>query len=367
MANHILDQQEKIRAIDKSNMLSYCTNMTQHYKKAAELAQKITINYPQPDSIIVAGMGGSGISGELLKDWARNKIAVPIEVNREYNLPKYANQKTLVLISSYSGDTEESLSSFIDALNRKCMIFCISSNGTLLKYAEKLKIPHLQVPDSIPPRAALPYLFIPLLVCLEKTGLASGVSEELSEALKILAKLSQELSPEKQVNDNFAKTLAQNIGESAPTIYGFGFYRSVAQRFKQQFNENSKVPSKWEYFPELNHNEIVGWENTGELSKNFSALFIRDRDEPKEIASRITTTMQIMQGIKTFEVHSQGNSPLAKMLSVVCIGDFTSVYLAVLHGVDPTPVKTINQLKDTLNKTGGREKIISRLERLVLG
>jgi len=139
----------------------------------------------------------------------------------------------------------------------------------------------------------------------------------------------------------FLKPWLWNSSISTPVIYGFGFYRSVAQRFKQQFNENSKVPAKWEFFSELDHNEIVGWEKAGELSKCFSVILIRDNQEPTEIRSRVEITEELMNqaGLEQIELTVQGKSPLARMLSTVCIGDFASVYLAVLHGVDPTPVK----------------------------
>ena len=126
------------------------------------MAASILINYPKPNNIIITGMGGSAIGGDLLKDWAKDKIQVPIEVNREYHLPAYANEKTLVLITSYSGDTEETLSAFLDAIKRKCMIYCISSGGALLENAERINIPYLQVPAGMPPRAALPYMLMPL-------------------------------------------------------------------------------------------------------------------------------------------------------------------------------------------------------------
>ena len=135
----VLDNLEKINAIDKNGMVNFCTNAAKHYLEAAEISEKITVNYPKPDNILVAGMGGSAIGGDLLKDWAKDRLTVSIEVNREYHLPAYAGKKTLALITSYSGDTEESLSAFLDALKRKCMIYCVSSGGALLKYAEKHK------------------------------------------------------------------------------------------------------------------------------------------------------------------------------------------------------------------------------------
>lgn len=366
MKSAVLDDIEKIKAFDKSNMINYCVNSSKLYGEAAKFTSKIKISFPKPDNIIVAGMGGSAIGGDLLKDWVRNKSKIPIEVNREYQLPAYAGKKTLVLITSYSGDTEESLGAFLDALKRKCMIFCVSSGGVLLENAERLNVPFLRVPGSMPPRAALPYLVVPLLIIMEKIGLVSGATEELKEAIILLEKISRDNSPEKPAEKNFAKTLALNIGQTVPVVYGFGFYRSVAIRYKQQFNENSKIPAKWEIFSELNHNETVGWEKAGELAKCFTAILIRDKEEPIEIQSRINITKELMdkEGLRSFEVSVQGKSPLARMISTILVGDFTSIYLAFLRGVDPTPVKTINYLKDTLNQNGVREKILSELSHI---
>ena len=357
---------DEVRKIDRSNMLSFCTEAAKHYRESAKNAERISLDYANPENIVVAGMGGSGIGGELLKDYARDKAPVPIEVSKDYKLPAYAGKKTLLLLVSYSGETEESLSAFLDAVQRKCMVYCVSSGGTLLKYAEKLSVPYLQVPSGMPPRAALPYLLVPLLKCAEKIGLTSKVSEELAEATKLLEKVSRENSPEKPVNDNFAKSLALNLSNAAPAVYGFGIYRGVAMRWKQQFNENSKVPAKWEVFSELDHNEIVGWENAKKLGKNYAAVFIRDKAEPVEIRSRIETTKTLMQPTlsKTFEVWTQGKSKLAKMLSTICVGDFTSVYLAVLRKVDPTPVKTITLLKEKLEQNGTKARIIRELEKI---
>jgi glucose/mannose-6-phosphate isomerase len=362
----ILDSADEIKRIDKSNMLSFCVEAPRHYGNAARLAGQFKIGYPKPEAIIVAGMGGSAIGGELLKDWARDRAAVPVDVCREYHLPAYANKNTLVLVTSYSGETEETLSVFLEALKRKCMIICISSGGALTEFAEKLSIPHLLAPSGMAPRATLPYLFVPLLGILEKMGLASGVNTEFSEAVRVLKRISSENSPQRPLSDNLSKKLASNVNGTVPAVYGFGFYRAVAQRFKTQFNENSKNPAKWESFPELNHNEIVGWEAAREFAKLFSVIFIRDAEEPKEIRQRIEFTKEVISKgpAKLFEVWSSGKSSLARMSSVICVGDFTSVYLAVLRGVDPTPVRTIALLKERLKKTGVKEKTILELQKL---
>jgi glucose/mannose-6-phosphate isomerase len=361
----ILDDVRRIRTIDKSGMLSFCVNAAKHYRAAVKAAEKISVSFSIPENVVVVGMGGSAVGGELLKDWVRDRVPVPVEVSRAYSLPAYADERSLVLVVSYSGETEETLSSFLDAVRRGCMVFCISSGGSLLGFAERLGLPFLRVPSGFAPRAALPYLFVPLIKVLEKVDVASGVSGELSEAVAVLGRVSGECAPEKPVKDNVAKSLAVGVNGSVPVVYGFGVFRGVAQRFKTQFNENSKVPSKWEFFSELDHNEVVGWERAGELAGCFSAVFIRDENEPEEIRNRIEITKGLMPGgSKLFEVWSQGESTLARMLSAVCIGDFASVYLALLRGVDPTPVETINMLKSKMKQKGTKERIVRELEML---
>jgi glucose/mannose-6-phosphate isomerase len=361
----ILDDMDQIREIDKSCMLSVCVDSAKHYRAAAEAAEKISLRYSKPENVVVAGMGGSAIGGELLKDWVRDRAGVPVEVCRGYSLPTYVGEGSLVLVVSYSGETEETLSSFLDAVRRRCTVFCVSSGGSLLDFAERLGVPFLRVPSGFAPRAALPYLFVPLLRVLEEVGVVSGVSGELTEAITVLGRVCGECAPEVPVSGNVAKGLAVGANGFVPVVYGFGVFRSVAQRFKTQFNENTKIPSKWEVFSELNHNEVVGWERAGSLAGCFSAVFIRDKNESEAIRSRIEITKELMpDGSKLFEVWSQGKSELARMLSAVCVGDFTSVYLALLRGVDPTPVNTINLLKTKVKQVGTKERIVRELKRL---
>jgi len=204
-------------------------------------------------------------------------------------------------------------------------------------------------------------------IILEKLRLISNVSSEISEAIKVLEQVEDENSPKTPLDDNSSKILASKIDGTVPVVYGFGIYRAVAQRYKQQLNENSKIPAKWESFPELNHNEIVGWEGAKELPNCFSTIFIREMDEPEEIRRRIQVTKELVSQEATkkiFEVWSSGQSRLAKMLYTIYIGDFTSVYLAILRGVDPTPVKTISLLKERITQSGTKKKIIGELQKL---
>ena len=366
MSKRILDDMSEIRKIDRNNMLSFCVDAPKHYSAAVKIAKKMSVNYPKPKTILVAGMGGSGIGGELLKDWARDRVTVPIEICKEYSLPKYVDEDTLVIVVSYSGETEESLSSFLQAVKRKCMCFCITSGGTLSQIAKKFCAPHVLVPSGMAPRATMPYLFTPLPILLEKIGLVSGVDKEISETARILRQVSDANSPEKPLKSNFSKKLAYSICGTVPIVYGFGSYRAVAQRIKCQFNENSKILAKWETFPELNHNEIVGWEAIENLAKCFSTVFIRGDDEPEPIRRRIEATKQLISNktAKIFEIHSTGESIMAKMFSVICAGDFTSVYLAVLRGIDPTPVRTIDLLKKKIKQSGFKEKVLRELQKL---
>jgi glucose/mannose-6-phosphate isomerase len=361
----ILDKIEEIKRIDSSNMLSFLENIADHYKKAERNAKRILVTYPRPSNIIIAGMGGSAIGGELLKDWIKNKLEIPIEIIRDYSLPNYANKDTLVFVLSYSGETEESLSAFLHALKKGCMLFCISSGGNLIKYAKRAKVPYIEVPTGIPPRAALPYLFTSLLVTIEKLCEIPDVYKELFEAIGVLNQISSANSCKIQIKDNFSKKLAIRIGDTVPVVYGHGLFTGVARRFKQQFNENSKIPSRWDTFSELNHNEIVGWEQPNKFSKIYSKIFLRDKNEYRQISSRIDLTIDLLsEPSRAFEVWSKGDTALAKMLSLVCIGDFTSIYHAILNRIDPTPVKTINQLKEKIERFKTKQTILNELDKI---
>ena len=369
MARHIeiLDDLDAMQKIDKSEMLQACICFPRFCRESLTLTRKVSINYKHIQRLIVAGMGGSAIGGEFLKQLLINnpKTTVSIEICRDYFLPAYADEKTLIFIVSYSGETEETLNAFVDALKRNCMIICISSGGTLTHYAEKLGLPHVTIPSGLAPRAAFPYLFLSMLLILEKLGIASAVEAEIEETVKTLENVRNEISPEIPFEDNPAKKLASEIFGTIPIIYGFRYYSAVAQRLKAQFNENSKIPCKYEVFPELNHNEIVGWEASQELTRVFSVVFLRDKAEPAEIKWRIDITKELiaLKTGKVLEVWSRGETKLAKMLSTTYIGDFASVYLALLQNVDPTPVKSIALLKQKMKRTGLKAKVLNELRK----
>jgi glucose/mannose-6-phosphate isomerase len=349
----ILDQPEKLKEIDESDMLSHLMKTPDYCQDVINRAKQVKVpEKVEPKNIIIAGMGGSAIGGEILQNWLRNELPIPIQVCNDYTLPAYANKDTLFFANSYSGNTEETLSVFLDAIRRKCTTIVTTSGGHLLSFSKGLQVPYVTIPSQIPPRAALPYLFFSLPVLMERMGLLPGVEEELQEAIQVLKKVGEENAPEIPIEDNQAKKLALELVETIPIIYGFRQYQSIAHRLKTQFNENSKVPSKHDVFPELNHNETVGWEAPELLTKNYSIILIRDLGEPPEIRHRIETTKSLVlhKTKKVLEINARGEGKLAKMFSVLRVGDFTSVYLAILQGVDPTPVKIIDEVKRELGK-----------------
>jgi glucose/mannose-6-phosphate isomerase len=362
----LLDELDEVKKIDESGMLKICMEMPQHCRDAIQRAkkteipekvkvsEKIAIQYKRPRNIIVAGMGGSAIGGEILEDWLEDRVPISIEVCRDYVLPAYADRDTLVFAVSYSGNTEETLSAFLDAVKRGCMTIAISSGGQLLSLSERMRIPRVAIPRMVecPPRAAIAYLFFPLPIVLEKIGVISNVDEEMEEAVRVIEKLSRENAPQIPIKNNPAKKLALELRDTVPVVYGFRQYAAVAQRLKTQFNENTKIPSKQEVFPELNHNEVMGWEAPETLTKNFSIILLRDKDEPPEIRHRIEATRLLALGKarKVLEIHAEGEGKLAKMLSAMYIGDLASVYLAVLRGTDPMPVETISKIKKEMER-----------------
>jgi glucose/mannose-6-phosphate isomerase len=302
------------------------------------------------DKIIVCGMGGSAVGGELLRDLMRDQLPIPIEVSKDYHLPKYADDKTLVFCVSYSGDTEETLSQFAEALKIKCNVICLASGGKLKEWCEKLSLPLILLPSGLQPRAALPYLFLPMLTYLQNVGLVN-LKEDLEESIQVLNGIDL-----KEIDN-----VASEIKDSFVAVYGQ--LPSVSRRFKNQFNENSKIPARFDVFPELDHNEIMGYQNL-ELNKSTSIIFLRDRDETEEMKARIEITRDLIRDSarNVFEIYSSGNSKLAKILSLVYIGDYMSYRLAVLNGIDPEKVENINKLKKGLKE---RLNFVERLEKQI--
>ncbi|MEA2089848.1 MAG: bifunctional phosphoglucose/phosphomannose isomerase [Thermoproteota archaeon] len=359
---NILDRLGEIKKIDRNDMVGLCMKTPQYCRDAVERAKRIrTPEQLKPRNIVIAGVGGSAIGGELLRDWLSYRISLPIEICRDYVLPVYANKNTLVYVVTYSGETEETLSAFVDAVKKKCVVFAITSGGHLLSFSKKLQVPHVLAPSGLPSRAALPYLFLPSAIIMEKLSVVSNAENEIQEAVRTAEKVLRENSPQIPMRNNLAKNLAWNLRRTVPVVYGFRQYCSVAHRWKTQFDENSKIVNKYDVFPELDHNEVMGWQASEKFTKQFSVVLIRDREEPPEIKQRIeaTKSFALHRAREVLEVFSEGKGRLAKMLSIICLGDLVSVYLAILRGVDPTPVRTITDIKTEMKK---KLNVVKKLE-----
>ena len=329
--------------LDKSNAVKVHELFPEACRQALESARKAEINYQVPRDVLIIGMGGSAIGGDLLKEWLPN---VDISVSRSYDIPSWVGKQTLVIASSYSGNTAETLSALNMAIENEAMIVGLSSGGKLEKKSKE-RFPLISLPTGYQPRYAISHSFFSLVGILEKTGLISK-SMEIDTALDEIQKFKEELKHTASSAKNPAKALAKKIGSKMPLIYSSEPLNSVGLRMKAEFNENSKIPSFSNSFPELNHNEIMGW--ASDLSKNFFSIFLRHQFESDEISKRIAFTKSLIKkktGI--YEFKARGTTKLSQMMTTLYFGDFTSIYLALINGVDPTPVKEIEALKKYLS------------------
>lgn len=349
----MLDDKQQLRSYDKSNMIDGLARFPDQIKEAVVLAENVMMDpILKIDNVIVTGMGASAISGDIAKCMLIDRLDVPVYVNRDYELPRWANKDTLAIFLSYSGNTEETLSSFKMASQKKCKIIGVSSGGKLLEFCEKREVPHIKIPEGYQPRAATPYLLFPLLIILKRQSLLkTNIDVDIQETIQVtqgFVDTHDSVIPE---SSNPAKQLARKLVSTIPQIYGWGYYSPIAIRWRHQFNENSKIIARDDVVPECNHNDIVGWSGNPEISKLFSCILFRDRDDETE---RMTTRLDFLKGLfepsvaHCFEVYSKGNSRLAKMMYLMCLGDFTSYYLAILRGIDPSPVDIITELKKRL-------------------
>lgn len=349
MANDI----ERITTVDKANMLDGLARFPEQIKESLAIAEATErFNFMKIDNIVVAGMGASAISGDIMASLFRDKIDVPLVVNREYDLPKWVNKDTLVICISYSGNTDETLSSFKIAHQKKCKIICISTGGKLQEFAEKRTVPFVKIPSGIQPRAATAYLLFPSIIFLKKIGLLkTTIDADIQETLTVtqdFVTMNNKTVPEE---NNQAKQLARKFFTTIPQVYGWGVYTPIAIRWRHQLNENSKVIARTDLVPDCNHNDIVGWSANPEISKQFSCVLFRDKEEETiDMAVRLNFMRDLFRNTaaNVIEVSPKGKSHLAKMMYLMCLGDFTSCYLAVLRGIDPSPVDIITELKKRL-------------------
>lgn len=318
---------------DRFNMLEVLDNFPQQCKDALTLPKGITVK-GEVTSIVVCGMGGSAMGGDLLKSYLSNE-KIPVFVIKDYKVPEFVDNYTLVFAVSYSGNTEETLSSLHDAKKKNANIIAITCGGVLAKEANKV----IKIPSGLPPRAALGYLFFPMLGVLYNSNLTDVKNVDLNEMFDLLN--------QKEGIKAKAEELAKKIQGKTPLIYSSELLKPVAYRWQTQINENAKYPAYHSTFSEMNHNEISAFRSM-ERSK-FLAILLRDEKDHPRIKKRMDVCKQIMEKrIDVAEVNVKGSSLLARMFYTIYLGDYTSYYLALRERVDPTPVEVIEWLKRQL-------------------
>jgi len=313
-------------------MLKVIKDFPNQCREALSLPKGLSISN-DINNIVVAGMGGSAIGGDLLKGYM-NDANIPIYVNRDYKLPGFVDENSLVFAVSYSGNTEETLSSLKDAKEKNAQVIGITSGGKLAIECKKV----IKIPLGFQPRAALGYLFFPMLGVLHNSNIARVKNEDLNEMIETLKHTDK-------FND-YAQKLAKNLKGKIPIIYASDAFGAVAMRWKTQINENAKMPAFYNVFSEMNHNEIAGYQG---MDRNFAAVIIRDKHDNSRIKKRMDVCKEIMEAnANVEEVETQGNSLLVRMFSAIYLGDFVSYYLALWNRVDPGPVEVIEGMKKKL-------------------
>lgn len=350
----MLDDVEQINNLDKSGMLKQVENFAEQGRQAIRIAETIPVKIDAANvkNILVAGMGGSAIGGDLVKAVAEPYLSVPLVVHRHYNLPAFVNESSLIFACSYSGSTEETVSAFYQGVKKQAKIIGISSGGSLAELLTANNLPWVQIPSGLQPRAALGYLFFPVLWFLSSLKLIPFLKDDISEALSLIDNLSTRYAALTKLNNNPAKQIASRIVGKIPVIYGsYPLGQVAAYRWKCQVNENAKSPAFWHYLPEQNHNEITGWQNLSEISKkDLVLIWLKDPNDHPQVIKRekVTTTLISSYFADVIEVKAEGKSALSRLLSLIYLGDFVSVYLAFLYHTDPSPVERIQQLKKAL-------------------
>lgn len=352
MEQATLDDPASIRSADPGGMLELVAGLGTQLEEGFTLGRRAR-DLPIADgigSIVVCGMGGSGIAGDVLRASFADRLPVPVVTVKGYALPGFCGKDTLVLAVSYSGETEETLAAYSQAVASGCRSIAIGSGGQLAELARADGAPFVAIPQGIPaPRAALGYLIGAAVGSLEAIGLLPDAGMELGAASRSLATLCGELAPDRPAEANLAKSMASWVEGRIPVVWGSeGVAEAAALRWKTQLNENAKVPAFHAVLPELDHNEIEGW--TDQTGRPFALVVLRHPREHPRIARRVRATMEAIagSGLEAREVAGEGSTPLEVLLSLVTLGDFVSIYLAILRGVDPAPVHVLSQLKERL-------------------
>lgn len=348
-----LDDVMQLEEKDPGGMLSMVESFPKQCLEALRLGRDM-LDIPDADGIkkvAFVGMGGSGIGGQVLQALLEEPTGLSISVHRSFRLPSILGADTLAVIVSYSGNTEETLSSLNDAVYLGCRILVVTSGGKLLEEARGFRWPTILVPAGLQPRAALGYLSLPQSVVMEKMGFVQGFVKVAHESIEYLNEKKDEWGRLNPVSRNFAKQLAMRLQGKIPVIYGTdGILAVAAYRWKCQFNENAKTPAFYNVVPEMDHNEIAGWHGLDDFTRQVELVFLAEEEDEPALSRKVEVTAQILQhrvGGVTM-IHVGGRTRTEKLFSSMYLGDFVTTYLALLNGINPVPVEVIEELKERM-------------------
>ncbi len=316
---------------------------TAQLKRAIEIGEgsKIGKNKFPIRNVVISGLGGSGIGGTILSNVLRDDVAMPIIVNKEYQIPAFVNENTLVIISSYSGNTEETLSALMQAFKKEAQIVCITSGGLVQEYADTNDIDYVLIDGGAPPRSAFGQSFVQLLYIMFHLGLVEdGFKQYLQDSIILLDTEEEEIKTQ-------AKEIAHKLTGKIPVIYSDAKFEGVSIRFRQQINENSKMLCWHHVVPEMNHNELVGWR---EKNEKIAVVFIRNNKDFERNQERMEFTKEVVSqyASEVVEIYSKGDHDLVRCMYLIHITDWVSYYLAEIKGVDAVEIDVISKLKNKL-------------------
>ncbi len=347
------DWMERRQRIDTNDMFGRIHGFPDQLRAARDsfADNTLVLDSREYQNVLLLGMGGSAIGGDVVQAAVQGECPVPVVVQRGYEVPAWTDDSTLVIATSYSGNTEETLASVTDALDRGASPVFITSGGKLGRLAEERGYTPISVPPGFPPRTAMGYLAVPALLVLEQLALTNPWGEDLEEAIALTTSLRKEWNVEDGPGQGLPAEIGAKLAGRMPVVYhGTGEMDPVATRWVGQFAENSETLAHRHTIPELNHNEIMGWRNPEALLEQTVVLFLRnEHDHP-----RVFRAMSVVRGLiedrtgGCVDVPVKGRSALARILSTIYLGDWISYYLALAQDVDPTPVPRIDRLKAEL-------------------
>lgn len=347
-----LDDMAYLRSVDPDGMGARVSELPSQCREARALveAHSLPMEYRLVDEVVILGLGGSAIGGDLVRTLVQDQCSVPVFVNRDYDLPAFVDDRTLVIASSYSGETEETLAAFGEALERGAWPLAVTTGGRLAEICAKQALPLITFDYKSQPRAALGFSFVLIFGILRELDLIPDMVDQLEQAIALMESLQSEIGVQVPEEENAAKQLARRLEGCLPVVYGAGHLSEVARRWKCQFNENSKGWAFWEVLPELNHNAVVGYEFPTTMSEVARVLMLSSNLYHPRHQMRLQVTGEILsdKGIAHELIEVEGESRLSQALWAIHLGDYVSYYLAALRRVDPTPVRTIAYLKERL-------------------